>query len=95
MNWLGKFPDPFLAEIAGQAEAIRRAAGSLEEQVPTLEALGEAAARGGGVVFTGMGSSYDACYPAVNELAARGVSDRLRARARERRDAERRAALHR
>jgi glucosamine--fructose-6-phosphate aminotransferase (isomerizing) len=73
MNWLGKFPDPFLAEIAGQAEAIRRAAGSLEEQVPTLDALGDAAGRGGGVVFTGMGSSYDACYPAVNELAARGV----------------------
>ena len=60
MNWLGKFPDPFLAEIAGQAEAIRRAAGSLEEQVPTLDAMGDAAGRGGGVVFTGMGSSYDA-----------------------------------
>ena len=66
MNWLGKFPDPFLAEIAGQAEAIRRAAGSLEEQLPALDALGDAAARDGGVVFTGMGSSYDACYPAVN-----------------------------
>jgi glucosamine--fructose-6-phosphate aminotransferase (isomerizing) len=24
-------------------------------------------------VFTGMGSSYDACYPAVNDLAGRGV----------------------
>jgi glutamine---fructose-6-phosphate transaminase (isomerizing) len=73
MNWLGKFPDPFLAEIAGQAEALRRAAGSLEEQAPTLDALGDAVERRGSVVFTGMGSSYDACYPAVNELAARGL----------------------
>jgi glucosamine--fructose-6-phosphate aminotransferase (isomerizing) len=28
-------------------------------------------------VFTGMGGSYDACYPAVNDLAARGVASLL------------------
>ncbi len=73
MKWLGKFPDPFLAEIAGQPDALRRAADALAEQLPALEALADRAARGGLALFTGMGSSYDACYPAVNELAARGI----------------------
>jgi glucosamine--fructose-6-phosphate aminotransferase (isomerizing) len=73
MKWLGKFPDAFLAEIAGQPEALRRAAAGLEESRATLEALAESEPRGGGVVLTGMGSSYDACFPAVNELAGRGV----------------------
>ena len=73
MKWLGKFPDPFLTEIAGQPEALRRAAAALEDQRETLLALTEAATGGGGVVLTGMGSSYDACFPAVNELAAKGV----------------------
>jgi len=74
MKWLGKFPDPFLAEIAGQPDALRRAAAALEESGPTLAALERAVANAGGVVLTGMGSSYDACFPAVNELASRGVS---------------------
>ena len=73
MKWLGKFPDPFLAEIAGQPDALRRAAGALKESATTLDALGDAMGEAGGVVLTGMGSSYDACFPAVNELAGRGV----------------------
>src|SRR5262245_8775319 len=73
MKWLGKFPDPFLAEIAGQPDALRRAAAALGDQRATLAALAPAAADAERVVLTGMGSSYDACFPAVNELAARGV----------------------
>ena len=73
MKWLGKFPDPFLAEIAGQPDALRRAADALQEQRPTFEALADRAAKASGTVFTGMGSSYDACYPAVNGLAAGGI----------------------
>jgi glutamine---fructose-6-phosphate transaminase (isomerizing) len=74
MKWLGKFPDSFLAEIAAQPDALRRAARALDEQVGTIDALRDAGRRtGGGVVFTGMGASYDACYPAVNELAVHGV----------------------
>ena len=73
MKWLGKFPDSFFAEISGQPGALRRAAGALIEQLDTLEALGAAAAERPEVVFTGMGASYDACYPAVNELASRGM----------------------
>jgi glucosamine--fructose-6-phosphate aminotransferase (isomerizing) len=73
MKWLGNFPDPFLAEIAGQPDALRRAAGALADDRSTLQSLAERTAGVVGVVFTGMGSSYDACYPAVNELAARGV----------------------
>ena len=59
-------------EIAGQPDALRRAAVALEDQRETLLALAEAATDGGGVVLTGMGSSYDACFAAVNERAARG-----------------------
>ncbi|HEY3214080.1 MAG TPA: SIS domain-containing protein [Actinomycetota bacterium] len=74
MKWLGKFPDSFFAEIAGQPDALRRAARALTEQLDTIEAVRDAGRRtGGGVVFTGMGASYDACYPAVNELAVHGV----------------------
>jgi glutamine---fructose-6-phosphate transaminase (isomerizing) len=73
MKWLGKFPDSFFAEIAGQPDALRRAARALTEQLDTIEAVRDAGRRGGGVVFTGMGGSYDACYPAVNELAVHGV----------------------
>lgn len=73
MKWLGKFPDPFLTEIAGQPGALRRAASALAGQRPVLEALARRASRTGGSVLTGMGSSYHACYPAVNELAARGI----------------------
>jgi glutamine---fructose-6-phosphate transaminase (isomerizing) len=74
VKWLGKFPDSFLAEIAGQPGALRRAAQALNEQTDTIEALRDVGRRtGGGVVFTGMGASYDACYPAVNELAVHGI----------------------
>jgi glucosamine--fructose-6-phosphate aminotransferase (isomerizing) len=67
------FPDPFLAEIASQPDAMRRAAAALEDQREALERLREASALSRTLVFTGMASSYDACYPAVNDLAARGV----------------------
>jgi glucosamine--fructose-6-phosphate aminotransferase (isomerizing) len=73
MKWLGKFPDSFAAEIAGQPEALRRATAALCDRRDVLEDLADATAGAGAAVFTGMGSSYDACYPAVNELAAGGI----------------------
>ena len=73
MKSLGNFPDPFLAEICAQPDALRRAAASLVEQRESLERIREAGANARTIVFTGMGSSYDACYPAVNDLAGRGV----------------------
>ena len=72
MKSLGNFPDPFIAEISGQPDAIRRAADSLSDQLTALE-RSAAVAREGTIVFTGMGSSYDACYPAVAALAGAGV----------------------
>jgi glutamine---fructose-6-phosphate transaminase (isomerizing) len=71
---LGNFPDPFFAEIAGQPDALRRAAAALVAQREALEQIREAAETARTLVFTGMGSSYDACYPAVNDLAGRGVA---------------------
>ena len=73
MKSLGGYPDAFLTEIAGQPDAMRRAAAALDGQREALERIREAAAVSRTLVFTGMGSSYDACYPAVNDLAARGV----------------------
>jgi glutamine---fructose-6-phosphate transaminase (isomerizing) len=73
MKWLGKFPDSFLGEIGGQPDALRRAARAVVDQRDTIEAVRDAGRRAGSVVFTGMGASYDACYPAVNELAVHGV----------------------
>ncbi len=74
MKSLGKFPDPFIAEIAGQSGALRRAAAALSSQVGGLERVAEAAADASTMsVFTGMGSSYFACYPAVIDLSAAGV----------------------
>jgi glucosamine--fructose-6-phosphate aminotransferase (isomerizing) len=73
MRSLDGFSDRFLAEIAGQPDAMRRAAAALLDQRDHLDRVREAAAAAHTVVFTGMGSSYDACYPAVNDLAARGV----------------------
>ncbi len=74
MTSLGKFPDRFVAEISGQPDALRRAARGLEDQAPQLSRLRAVAARSPTLLFTGMGSSYDACYPAVTALSARGVS---------------------
>src|SRR3954466_2133462 len=69
---LGKFPDPFIAEIAGQPEALRRAAAGLAGHLEGLDEL--RTRRPGALVFAGMGSSYDACYPAVTALARTGVA---------------------
>ena len=74
MKSLGNFPDPFRAEIGGQPEAIRRAASSLEIQRDPLRRLVELASGASTIVLTGMGSSYDALYPAVVGLAASGCS---------------------
>jgi glutamine---fructose-6-phosphate transaminase (isomerizing) len=68
---LGNFPDPFSVGIAGQPEALRRAADGLRDQRETLRSV----ARLGGtetVIVTGMGGSYAACYPLVAELAEGG-----------------------
>ena len=73
MQSLGNFPDAFFAEIAGQPDALRRAAAALVDQRESLDRVREAAGAARTLVFTGMGSSYDACYPAVNDLASRGV----------------------
>jgi glutamine---fructose-6-phosphate transaminase (isomerizing) len=62
-----------MAEIAGQPDALRRAARGLGEQEGVLERLASLSA-GTTLVFTGMGSSYDACYPAVTDLAASGMA---------------------
>jgi glucosamine--fructose-6-phosphate aminotransferase (isomerizing) len=68
---LGNFPDPFAQEIAGQPDALRRAAAGLADQRDALGRLFEISSRST-PIFTGMGSSYDACYPAVTELARAG-----------------------
>ncbi|HZD79613.1 MAG TPA: SIS domain-containing protein, partial [Actinomycetota bacterium] len=73
MKSLRNFPDPFLGEIAEQPDAMRRAAIALLERRSTLERIREAGRSAHTLIFTGMGSSYDACYPAVNDLAGRGV----------------------
>jgi glucosamine--fructose-6-phosphate aminotransferase (isomerizing) len=72
MESLGRFPDPFLEEIAGQPAALRRAGAAVADQLSVLERL--AGERGKPVAFTGMGSSYHACYPAVTTLASAGAS---------------------
>jgi len=69
---LGKFPDPFIAEISGQPEALHRAAEGVADQAERFAGLGDR--RGGALVFAGMGSSYDACYPAVTTLGRAGVT---------------------
>jgi len=71
MKSLGNFPDPFIAEIAGQPDALRRAAEGLTTQRSALDIC--CARRGGALVFSGMGSSYDVCYPAVTSLARAGA----------------------
>jgi len=73
MKSLGNFPDPFIAEIAGQPDAVRRAAAAASEQAEAIREAA-AAARRGRIVLSGMGSSYDACYPTSIWLAAAGVA---------------------
>ncbi len=68
---LGNFPDPFIAGISGQPDALRRAAGGVLEQLPDFRRLKRE--HGGTLVFSGMGSSYDACYPTVTSLAGGGI----------------------
>jgi glucosamine--fructose-6-phosphate aminotransferase (isomerizing) len=70
---LGNFPDPFIAEIAGQPAAVRAAASGLRRHASVLVRLSSLPADAR-PVFTGMGSSYDACYPAVTELAVAGIA---------------------
>ena len=71
MKSLGNFPDPFIAEIVGQPDAIRRAAAGLRDRIDALRDVAEAA-RGRALVLTGMGASYDACYPLASALARAG-----------------------
>ena len=73
MKSLGKFPDRFIAEIAGQPEAVRRAVRGLEDQAGVLAGIHAALTAPRAVVFTGMGASYDSCHVPVTLLAARGV----------------------
>ena len=70
---LGKFPDRFIEEIAGQPDAVRRAEAALSRQADGVARLRRALDHPEPVIFTGMGSSYDASYPAVTTLAGRGV----------------------
>ena len=70
---LEKFPDPFLAEIAAQPAAIRRAAAGLHDQLGELRRV-PAVRNGRHLVFTGMGGSYDTCYAPVTALASSGVT---------------------
>jgi glucosamine--fructose-6-phosphate aminotransferase (isomerizing) len=74
VKWLGNFPDRFLAEIAGQPAAIRRASAAMAEQAPLLDELSRHTQAAPAVVFTGMGSSYDACYAPVTLLAGAGIA---------------------
>jgi glucosamine--fructose-6-phosphate aminotransferase (isomerizing) len=60
-----------MAEIAGQPDALRRAAAGLQAQVEMLDRVA-AVGLDRTVVLTGMGASYDACYPLASELARRG-----------------------
>ena len=73
MKSLGNFPDRFLAEIAGQPEAIVRAAQAAAEQRDALAAITRRAAAADSIVFTGMGSSHFACYAPVTTLARAGI----------------------
>ena len=73
MKSLGNFPDRFLGEIAGQPDALRRAASGLLAQAEAARSARLSVARARSVVFTGMGGSYHACYAPVTRLAAQGV----------------------
>jgi glucosamine--fructose-6-phosphate aminotransferase (isomerizing) len=66
--------DPYLDEIRGQPAAIRRAADAVRDQRASFELVAAAARERPRFVLTGMGSSHDACYPAVDHLAGRGIA---------------------
>ena len=61
MRSLEGLSDRFLGEIAGQPDAMRRAAAALVDQRDELERIREASEAARTIVFTGMGGSYDAC----------------------------------
>jgi glutamine---fructose-6-phosphate transaminase (isomerizing) len=63
-----------MAEICGQPQAIERAAQALAGQTEGLLRLRDAAGKARILLFTGMGASYHACYPAISELASRGIA---------------------
>jgi glutamine---fructose-6-phosphate transaminase (isomerizing) len=65
-------PDAHVREIREQPAAIRRAAEALLEQGHALRVIAERS-RGLRIVLTGMGSSFDAGFPAVDHLAGRGI----------------------
>ncbi len=71
---LGKFPDSFLEEIAGQPAAMLRAVESVVLARDGIEAVASAAASRPRVVLSGMGASHFAGYPAVTALAANGIA---------------------
>ncbi len=52
---------------------MRRASAGIAEQHAAMERLRAAARDADAIVFTGMGSSYDACYSPVTQLASQGV----------------------
>src|SRR6516162_2250573 len=59
--------------MLGQPSALRRAAEGLVGQIDALDALAKRHEKRP-VFFTGMGSSYDACYVPVTLLAGAGRS---------------------
>ena len=73
MKSLGKFPDRFFAEIAGQPDAILRAAQAASDQRDQLAEVTRLAATAHSIVFTGMGSSHFACYAPVTTMARAGI----------------------
>jgi glucosamine--fructose-6-phosphate aminotransferase (isomerizing) len=72
---LGKFPDSWRAEIAGQPDALRRAGDAMVlDQRDRIEGIEAAARSRRRIAFTGMGASYFAGYVPVTTLAGRGVT---------------------
>jgi glutamine---fructose-6-phosphate transaminase (isomerizing) len=69
----GDAPDAHLREIRDQPDAMRRAAGAMLEQRGAWARIAAAARERPRLVLSGMGSSFDACYPAVDHLAAWGI----------------------
>lgn len=70
---MGDIPDPFLAEISGQPQALRRAAAGIADQTALLADAVARRSASGATILAGMGSSYDACYPAATFLAHHGI----------------------